>query len=221
LRTGIQGGTFDPIHFGHLSSAEDVSFQLELDRVIFVPSGTPPHKSSPLMASSVDRLDMVEMAIEGHPLFRSDSVELDREGLSFTVDTLRILANTSCKGDEIFFIIGEDAFLNLHTWKDPLEVLEKVNFAVTIRQMSSAKEIMLELKKRFEDLSVRFDFNFLFDNRCRILNSNMFIEFIPIRRLDISSSDIRENIQNSRSIRYLLPRTVERFIIDKKLYKDS
>ncbi len=221
MRTGIQGGTFDPIHFGHLSSAEDVSFQLELDRVIFVPSGTPPHKSSPLMASSVDRLDMVEMAIEGHPLFRSDSVELDREGLSFTVDTLRILANTSCKGDEIFFIIGEDAFLNLHTWKDPLEVLEKVNFAVTIRQMSSAKEIMLELKKRFEDLSVRFDFNFLFDNRCRILNSNMFIEFIPIRRLDISSSDIRENIQNSRSIRYLLPRTVERFIIDKKLYKDS
>ena len=221
MRTGIQGGTFDPIHFGHLSSAEDVSFQLELDRVIFVPSGTPPHKSSPLMASSVDRLDMVEMAIEGHPLFRSDSVELDREGLSFTVDTLRILANTSCKGDEIFFIIGEDAFLNLHTWKDPLEVLEKVNFAVTIRQMSSAKEIMLELKKRFEDLSVRFDFNFLFDNRCRILNSNMFIEFIPIRRLDISSSNIRENIQNSRSIRYLLPRTVERFIIDKKLYKDS
>ena len=117
MRTGIQGGTFDPIHFGHLSSAEDVSFQLELDRVIFVPSGTPPHKSSPLMASSVDRLDMVEMAIEGHPLFRSDSVELDREGLSFTVDTLRILANTSCKGDEIFFIIGEDAFLNLHTLK--------------------------------------------------------------------------------------------------------
>ena len=219
MRTGIQGGTFDPIHFGHISSAEDVSFQLGLDRVIFVPSGIPPHKSSPFMASSSDRFAMLEMAIEGHPLFRSDSVELDREGLSYTVDTLKILRETSCVGDEIFFIIGEDAFLNIHTWKEPLEVFERVNFAVTLREQTGAKEIMIELKKRFEELSVDFNFNFFGDKQCKILNSDRFIEFIAIRRLDISSSDIRENVQNSRSIRYLLPRSVERFIIDKKLYK--
>ena len=78
MRTGIQGGTFDPIHFGHLCSAEDVSFQLKLDRVIFVPSGTPPHKSSPFMASSSDRFNMVEIAIEGNLSFFSDSVDIGR-----------------------------------------------------------------------------------------------------------------------------------------------
>jgi len=219
LRTGIQGGTFDPIHFGHLCSAEDVFFQLKLDRVIFVPSGTPPHKSSPFMASSSDRFNMVEIAIDGNSSFFSDSVEIDREGFSYTIDTLEILSKTTCKGDEIFFIIGEDTFLNMHTWEKPLEVLNRVNFAVTIKEECNTKEIIIELKKKFQDLKLEFDYSFLTENKCEVLDSNRLIEFVPIRRLDISSSDIRKNIKNSRSVRYLLPRKVENFIIDKKLYK--
>lgn len=218
MRTGIQGGTFDPIHFGHLCSAEDVASQLKLDRVIFIPSGTPPHKSSPLMASPSHRLEMVEMAIEGHPLFRADSVELERKGFSLTIDTLKILSETSCKGDEIFFIIGEDTFLNLHTWKEPLEVLSEVNFAVTISDQLNAKEIILELKKKFNDMKLRFEVSFIRENRYKVQNSNCYVDFVPIRRIDISSSDIRANVKNSRSIRYLLPHRVERFIIEKKLY---
>ena len=219
MRTGIQGGTFDPIHFGHLCSAEDVSFQLKLDRVIFVPSGTPPHKSSTFMASSSDRFNMVEIAIEGNSSFFSDSVEIDREGFSYTIDTLEILSKTTCKGDEIFFIIGEDTFLNMHTWEKPLEVLNRVNFAVTIKEECNTKEIIIELKKKFQDLKLEFDYSFLAENKCEVLDSNRLIEFVPIRRLDISSSDIRKNIKNSRSVRYLLPRKVENFIIDKNLYK--
>ncbi len=219
MRTGIQGGTFDPIHFGHLCSAEDVSFQLKLDRVIFVPSGTPPHKSSPFMASSSDRFNMVDIAIEGNSSFFSDSVEIGREGFSYTIDTLEILSKTTCKGDEIFFIIGEDTFLNMHTWEKPLEVLNRVNFAVTIKEECNTKEIIIELKKKFQDLKLEFDYSFLAENKCVVLDSNRLIEFVPIRRLDISSSDIRKNIKNSRSVRYLLPRKVENFIIDKNLYK--
>ena len=218
MRTGIQGGTFDPIHFGHLCSAEDVASQLKLDHVIFIPSGTPPHKSFPLMATPSHRFQMVEMAIEDHPLFRADSVELEREGFSYTIDTLKILSETSCKGDEIFFIIGEDTFLNLHTWKEPMEVLGEINFAVTMRGQFNAKEIILELKKKFNDMKLRFEVNFISDNRCKVLNSNYYIDFVPIRRIDISSSDIRANVMNSRSIRYLLPHRVERFIIENKLY---
>ena len=107
-KIGCFPGTFDPIHFGHLCSAEDVSFQLKLDRVIFVPSGTPPHKSSTFMASSSDRFNMVEIAIEGNSSFFSDSVEIGREGFSYTIDTLEILSKTTCKGDEIFFIISDE-----------------------------------------------------------------------------------------------------------------
>ncbi len=218
MRTGIQGGTFDPIHFGHLCSAEDVSSQLKLDRVIFIPSGTPPHKSSPLMATPSHRFEMVKIAIEGHPLFRADSVELDKEGFSYTIDTLQILSQTSCKGDEIFFIIGNDTFLDLHTWKEPLKVLGGVNFAVTMREQFNAKEIIFELKKKFDEMKLRFEVNFIGENRCKVLNSNCYVDFVPIRRIDISSSDIRANVKNSRSIRYLLPHRVERFITENKLY---
>ncbi|MED5578417.1 MAG: nicotinate-nucleotide adenylyltransferase [Nitrospinota bacterium] len=218
MKTGIQGGTFDPIHFGHLCSAEDVSFKLKLDRVIFIPSGAPPHKSSPLMASASDRFKMVKVSIEDHPVFYADSIELDREGFSYTIDTLKELSETSCKGDQIFFIIGEDAFLNLHTWKEPLEILDKVNFAVTLRKGYSAREIVSEVKDSFNESKLKFEVDFLSENKCRVIQSKCFIEFVHIRNLDISSSNIRENIKNSRSIRYLLPRRVERFIIEKELY---
>src|SRR5437016_9026015 len=118
-RTAVLGGSFNPIHYGHLLLADDVAELLGLDRVLFVPAGSPPHKPPTLLAPAADRFEMVRLAIADHPRFAVSDVELRRAGPSYTVDTLSALA---AAGDELFYIVGSETFLDLLTWREPRRV---------------------------------------------------------------------------------------------------
>lgn len=191
-RLGILGGTFDPIHSGHLLLAEQLKEELNLEKVIFIPSANPPHKENSPVSSAKDRLKMVEIAIKDNPGFFISDLELKRRGKSYTIDTLTHLVKLY-KRWELFFLLGSDAVGELPTWKEPEKIFQKVKVAIALRP--------------------GFD---------RINPENRFVKkslVVPISGLNISSTQIRRKIQAGKSIRYLVPAGVERFIRSKNLYR--
>ena len=218
MRTGILGGTFNPIHYGHLRPAEEVREALGLDQVRFIPLDTPAHKTEEDIAPSEDRVEMVRLALEDHPFFVCDSSEVERGGVSYTVDTLSALAEGTCRGHELFFIIGADAFSLLGTWKDPRGVLEKAHFAVTLRGEQNADEVIHTLHEEFKGTNTHIGFKKIQDNEFELLDINGRICFVPVTTLDISGTMIRNLARTGGSLRYLLPPQVEGFIIRRGLY---
>ena len=191
-RLGILGGTFDPIHSGHLILAEQIKEELKLQKVIFIPSANPPHKENHPISSAKDRLQMVKLAIEDNPDFIISDLELKREGKSYTIDTLSRLTKLY-KGSEFFFLLGSDVVEELPTWKEPDKIFQKVKVVIALRP--------------------GFD---------RINPEDRFVKkslLIPINGLNISSTQVRERIRQGKSIRYLVPAGVEEFIQSKNLYR--
>lgn len=191
-RLGILGGTFDPIHSGHLILAEQLKEELKLQKVIFIPSANPPHKENYFVSSAKDRLKMVKIAIRDNPDFLISDIELKREGKSYTIDTLTQLKKLY-KDYGLFFLLGSDAIDELPTWKEPDKIFQKVKVVVALRP----------------------GFN-------RIDPENRFVRrslVVPINGLNISSTQIREKIRIGKSIRYLVPPGVEKFIRSKRLYR--
>ncbi len=216
LRLGILGGTFNPIHYGHLAAAEEVSNRLSLERVLFVPSFIPPHKQEEEVPSAVHRMEMVRLAIAGNPLFQPSDIEIIRGGRSYTIDTIETLRQT-WREVELYFIMGLDSFLEIQTWNRWEKLMTLCGFVVLSRP-----------GYRFQDLS-KIDFMKSADEelaaldrgtrtRAAICSSELavFLEMIPL--YDISSTDIRRRIKEGRSIKYLLPDAVETYIIKNKLY---
>lgn len=214
-RIGIMGGTFNPVHLGHLAAAEEVRDRLRLDQVLFIPAYLPPHKDEQL-ASAAQRLEMVRLAVAGNPGFKASDLELKRGGRSFTVDTLSELAS-SHPGAELFFITGLDTFLEIRTWKDWEHLLSLCAFVVLSREGS-----------RFADL-VRLPFLAAARAELDALDAGatqgatvsggrarVFLERIPA--YEISSTDIRSRVRQRRTVKYLLPDAVERYIIENRLY---
>src|SRR5215510_1256068 len=140
MNIGIFGGTFDPIHWGHLRSAEEVSESFGLERVYFIPASIPPHKRGQTHTPARDRLAMVRLAIAGKPRFAVSTVELRRPGVSYSVDTLREFARRLKRTDRLFFIIGLDAFREIGTWKDFGEIFPLCHFIVTSRPGSKEND---------------------------------------------------------------------------------
>ena len=191
-RLGILGGTFDPIHSGHLILAEQLKEELKLQKVIFIPSANPPHKENHFVSSAKDRLKMVKIAIRDNPDFLISAIELKREGKSYTIDTLSQIKKLY-KDSGLFFLLGSDAIDEFPTWKEPDKIFQKVKVVIALRP----------------------GFN-------RINPENRFVKkslLIPINGLNISSSQIRERVRKGKSIRYLVPQAVEEFIQSKKLYR--
>ncbi len=220
LRIGILGGTFNPIHYGHLRSAEEVRKALMLDEIRFVPSALPPHKPQNEVASAADRLEMVRIALEGYSPYVCDPVEIERGGPSYTLDTLNELTRKTLDIDDMFFIIGADAFLELRTWYKPKDVLHAVNFAVTLRGDQKTSEYLEALLQVIQEVEPRYCMveslkEAVFTDKKRI------IKFMPITEVDISATRIRQYIKESSSIQHLLPREVELFIIRRRLYGHS
>jgi nicotinate-nucleotide adenylyltransferase len=212
-RLGVLGGTFNPIHVGHLRAAEEVAEALALDRVLLVPSAQPPHKAvGEALAPGPVRLAWVEAACAGNPLLAACDVEIARGGASYTVDTLRALAERAAPGRPVF-IIGSDAFAELDTWREPKQLFALADFAVMARPGTPgrlADWIPDPLRGEFE-LDPRGD-----SAHHRATGGDL--RAVAISALAISSSDIRERIRTGRSIRYLVPEAVRRDIEASGVY---
>jgi nicotinate-nucleotide adenylyltransferase len=186
------GGTFDPIHHGHLVAAEEARHALSLDRVLFVPAGAPWQKSESAISSSRDRLEMVQLAISDNAAFEASRLEIDREGPTYTIDTLRALREERPDA-EFFFITGADATLEILSWKQPNEALDLATFVAVTRPGYDLARLgsLPELDR---------------------------VVVLEIPALAISSTDIRRRALEGRPIRYLVPKAVASYIEQRGLY---
>lgn len=212
MRTGILGGTFNPIHIAHLRIAEEVRERCALDRVLFMPAAVPPHKSVEEEVPLAQRLAMVRLAIADHPAFVASDLEGRRTGKSYSVRTLEILRK-ECAQDEFFFIMGMDSFRDIASWREYRRLFELANIVVTARP-GTAGGSPLEL------VPVAMAGEFCYDADAKNLRhkSGNRVLFLEETRLDISSTKIRRLVREGRSIRYLVPSDVAAYIREHGLY---
>ena len=215
-RVGIFGGTFNPIHLGHLRAAEEVRETLGLERVIFVPAAQPPHKSGSgddPIAPAAERLRWVHAAVEGQPGFEVDSLEIDRGGRSYSVDTLREIGARTAPELPVF-ALGCDAFADIGAWREPQALFSLAHFAVMTRPPVTRGSLAEWLPKCVrDDVEVSADG---LSGRHRVAAT--WIRLLPILALDISSSDIRARIRAGRSVRFLVPEAVREAVERNPLY---
>jgi nicotinate-nucleotide adenylyltransferase len=205
MKIGIMGGTFNPIHYGHLVTAEEALSQFKLDRVIFIPTGQPPHKTTCKLASPEDRYMMTVMATASNSHFFVSRIETERKGKSYTIDTLKELKFTYGESAAFYFITGADAILEILTWKNPEEIISMCKFIAATRPGYNLSRIE-ELKKK------------LFGINANPKATKDSISIMEIPALAISSTDIRERIKTSRPIKYLLPESVCNYLLKNDLY---
>lgn len=214
MKCGLFGGTFDPIHFGHLRAALELAGILRLDRVIFIPSAAPPHKAAQAVTPFAHRLQMVSLAVADNEKFSVSDVEGLREGKSFSIDTVRYFLETLPGRPELYFIIGQDAFDAITTWRDWEALLSLCHFAVMTRpgyENEGLKKILpTELAGKYEYDEQRNSFQ-------HPGGKNIF--FRRTTFLDISASDIRERMQSGQSVQYLTPGGVIRYMDENNLYR--
>jgi nicotinate-nucleotide adenylyltransferase len=215
-RIGLFGGTFNPIHLGHLRAAEEVREALALERVLFIPSAIPPHKSADAIdpiADAARRFDWVERATADQKKFVVDRIEIDREGPSYLVDTLVALRERE-PGASLVFIVGEDAFAEMGEWREPERLFALANFAVMTRPPGR----MRDLEARIPDI-VRGSYAFSDAGRtARHREAGTRIDLVEITALDISSREIRRALRAAESIRYLVPESIREEIEQSGFY---
>ena len=210
-RTGVLGGTFDPIHLGHLSAASAAAGALALDEVLFVPSHRPPHRGVAPGASASHRLAMVKLAVQADARFRASDIELRVRTRSFTAVTLRALHALGYRASQLFFIIGSDAFAEIATWHDYPAVLDLAHFAVVSRPGRPLGSLATPLVERTREIGpgVRLADDVLAEPR---------IVLIPAETPDVSSTDVRARAAAGESLEGLVPTEVERYIRRHRLY---
>ena len=214
MKWGLLGGTFDPIHYGHLRAAEEMLQIFDLNRIIFIPSSRPPHKLEAEITSFYHREQMVRMAIEGNVSFSFSDVENLRSGKSYSVETVEYILNKYLEDLELYFIIGQDAFQAITTWKDWEKLLLLCNFAVMTRPGYKQKGLENILPDGFAS---RFTYDKKIDGYKGPTGHAIYFRHVTF--LDISSSRIREMINAGQSVRYLLPDNVRNYIVKNSIYK--
>ena len=202
-RIGVMGGTFDPIHSGHLVTAEEAWKQFGLDQVLFVPSGQPPHKEDRESLDAEDRYLMAVLATATNPHFKVSRMEIDRPGPSYTIDTVKELHRIYGKNTEVFFITGADAILEILTWKQPERVLKEATFIAATRPGYDLKRLEESLPEAEKERHAT-------DPRVLVME---------IPALAISSTDIRTRVKEGRPITYLVPEGVSEFIEKNGFYR--
>ena len=198
---GIMGGTFDPIHYGHLVIANEVLSLFELDKIIFIPTGTPPHKVVKGLTSSYHRYMMTQFATMTNPDFDVSDIETTKSTVSYTIDTIRKLISGN-EEDQFYFITGTDAVLELPAWKNTSEILSMCTFIAVNRP----GYVVEGLDKKIKAITDKY-------------GGEIFITKAP--QLHISSTDIRNRIAGKKPVKYLLPETVEQYILKNGLYKEK
>ncbi len=213
-RVGLFGGTFNPIHLGHLRGAEEIWQAFRLDEVIFIPSSIPPHKATEKVTEAKHRLEMVKLAISGNPHFSASDLELSRPGRSFSIDTIRYFQERY--GDVFFFILGGDAFQEIETWRDFQSLFSLCHFIVMVR-LGSQENIP---SSPFPESMIP-DFRYDPGERAWIHRTGHRVYFKEIRLLDISSTRVRKLIEKGETVKYLIPVEVEAHIRAHGLYRES
>ncbi|HWL09397.1 MAG TPA: nicotinate-nucleotide adenylyltransferase [Planctomicrobium sp.] len=198
MNIGIFGGTFDPIHIAHLMLAETAREVANLDEVWFIPAFSPPQKQGLQISSPRDRLEMVRLAIAGHIHFRVSKIEIERKGTSYTVDTLKYIAEQR-PDDRLFLIIGGDSLVDLPTWRDPSGILDLATVIAVNRGKAplNAEPVLDSVGTQYRD---------------RIL-------LCAMPGVDISASDLRRRVSEGKTIRYQTPRSVELYVDQHKMYR--
>ncbi|OPY13862.1 MAG: putative nicotinate-nucleotide adenylyltransferase [Syntrophus sp. PtaB.Bin001] len=214
MKWGLLGGTFDPIHLGHLRCAEEIREIFDLNRIIFIPASRPPHKLDAQITSFHHREQMVRLAIEGNPSFSFSDIENQRAGKSYSIETVEYFLNEYLKTIEIYFILGQDAFHAIQTWKDWQKLLLLCNFAVLTRPGYENMGLSGILPEDFVS-QFKYDEN---DDGYRGPSGHM-IYFRQVTFLDISSSDIRSRVRREKTITYLTPEPVRHYIKKNNLYQ--
>lgn len=201
-RVGLLGGTFDPIHYGHLVIAEEVRATLDLSELVFVPSGQPPHKPGQTITAAYHRLTMLQLAIASNPYFTISQVEVERPGPSYTVETLHLLRQQWDAQTAFYFIIGGDSLEEFLTWRDPDGILEQLNYLVAVQRpgYEEAPEYRASLEARLPGIKQR-------------------LIIVRAPQLEISSTDLRLRVAEGRPIKYQTPEAVEYYIEQYGLYK--
>lgn len=215
MKTGILGGTFNPVHNAHLRIAEEVRDIFGLDRVLFIPAATPPHKPQVGELTFSDRLAMVRLATADNARFEVSDMEAVRGGRSYSIDTLRAL-RLEFPDDEFYFIVGADSFNDIATWREYASIFTLTNVVCVQRPGSTITSIT-------NSLPVAIAQEFCYDSAAKRLNhsSGFGVYALDGVLLDISSSHIRHLVRCGRSIRYLVPDAVEHYIKEQRLYIDG
>jgi len=214
VRLGLFGGTFDPVHLGHLRAAVEVREAFKLDRLLLIPSAYPPHKRAGHVADAEDRLEMILLAIQGETSLEVSDVELARPGLSYTIETLRHFQDRFGPESDIHFIVGDDAFSEITTWKSYQELFSAAHFIVMTRPGSTLRSL-----EDFIHTQISADYQYDPASRRYTHPEWHNISCLDITHLDISSTKIRECVKQGRSIRFLVPDSVESLIAKKGLYR--
>lgn len=192
MRLAVMGGTFNPIHLGHLISAAEVADQVGFDQVLFMPSAKPPHKSSAGLAAAKHRHEMVRLATDKNELFEASRLEIDRPGPSYARDTIRTLYSLYGDTTEVFWIIGADMLIDFHIWKHSEQLLQMCQFVATTRPSYDLRDVAPKWLEH--------------------------VRLVTIPEIAISSTEIRRRVLEGRSIRYLVPDTVFDYIHRHRLY---
>ncbi len=200
INIGIMGGTFDPIHYAHLATAEYIRETFNLDKILFIPTGNPPHKSK-LRTDKIDRYNMVLLATMNNEDFVVSDIEIKRETRTYTIDTLKEL-HSIYKNANIYFITGADAICDMETWKNVSANFELATFIAANRPGISSKAANEKIKNLKEKYNAK-------------------IRSVNVPSLDISSTYIRERIKGNNSVKYLIPEIVENYIYDNKIYTNG
>jgi len=212
MKIGLFGGTFDPVHLGHLRVAEEIREQFGLEKIIFIPAHLPPHKKN-AVAQADHRYEMVRMAIADNPYFAVSNIELRRQGNSYSFDTIGHFSREYGPDGELFFIMGVDAFREIHTWKQYPEFFSLCNFVVMSRPGSYEPEPEKNIPGDFAAMCT-----FNHEGRFYEHQSGRRTYFCRISLLDISSTGVRQAVREGRSVKYLVPDSVAGYILRHNLY---
>jgi nicotinate-nucleotide adenylyltransferase len=211
-RVAVLGGSFNPIHYGHLLAADEVLEQLGLDRVLFVPAASPPHKPAAQLAPAADRFEMVRLAIAGHPRFAVSDVELRRSGPSYTIDTLDALA---AGGDVLFLVVGSETFLDLLNWREPRRIARVARLVVIPRAGSAFDPESAAAQKVLREIGIEGGFVHVAAGEATPARG---VIIAHVTSLPLSASELRRRVHEGRSLAFRLPPAAAEYIRARGLY---
>jgi len=220
MRIGLFGGTFNPVHYGHLRAAKEVCEGFSLEKLYFIPSALPPHKDIQEVVSAVDRLEMTRLAVAGNPEFILSDVELKRSGLSYTIDTVRHFKKNLNAKTELFLVMGIDAFLDIDTWKSFKHLFRMLPMIIMTRPLPEGRPHGLERENMTAFIRENISPSYQFSEKdgCYRHDGHHPVYRFNISMLDISGTKIRKLIKQGRSIRFLVPESVETYIQERGIY---